>query len=316
MSKTHYWLGGLLAFQLILAAVVFWAGGPSLGDSSQGPLFDFQAKTIDKIVLSDSENNITLTKQDGRWQLPELEQLPAQSDKIDDLLSNLASFTPNWPVATTTASLKRFEVADDSFQRRIQLYSGETLTGEALLGTSPGFHKSHIRKKGDDAIYTIALNSFELPVRSQDWLDKSLLRAGEIERIEGADFAIEKAEALWRFATGEGAPSGELDQDKTLKLATALETLQIDGIADKAPEQEVKTLKVKDKNGEWIYRFVQDGDDYYVSRNDRKTVFTITKFDYDRIAGVVSAQLFKEKPQAEQEAKEEEPKTNGQQPAQ
>lgn len=304
MSKTHYWLGGLLAFQLILAAVVFWAGGPSLGDSRQGPLFGFQAETIDKIVLSNKEHSITLVKQDGRWQLPELEQLPAQSGKIDDLLTNLASFAPDWPVATTAESLKRFEVADDTFQRRIQLYSGETLTDEALLGTSPGFRKSHIRKKGDEAIYTIALNSFELPVKSQDWLDKSLLRASEIERIEGADFTIEKAEALWRFASIEDAPSGELDQDKALQWATALETLQIDGIADKAPEQEGKTLKVKDKNGEWTYRFVQDGDDYYVSRNDRKTVFTIGKFYYDRIAGIDSAQLVKEKPQAEHEAKE------------
>lgn len=312
MSKTHYWLGALLAFQLILAAVIFWAGGPSLGDSSQEPLFGFQAETIDKIVLSDSEHSITLAKQDGRWQLPELEQLPAQSGKIDDLLTNLASFAPNWPVATTAESLKRFEVADDTFQRRIQLYSGETLTDEALLGTSPGFRKSHIRKKGDEAIYTIALNSFELPVKSQDWLDKSLLRASEIQRIEGADFAIEKAEALWRFASIEDALSGELDQNKAHQWATALETLQIDGIAEKAPEQEGKTLKVKDKTGEWTYRFVNEGNDYYVSRNDRKTVFTIGKFDYDRIASIDSAQLVKEKPQADQETREEEPKTDDQ----
>jgi hypothetical protein len=302
MTNNHYyWLGGLLILQLLIAAGLLWR---SEGHSTarQEPFLNFDPDKIDGIKISDRNNTVTLAKKDGHWLIPEFKQLPASEDKAETILSKLKKFTPVWPVATTAASHERFEVADDKFQRKVRFYQGETLAAEWYLGTSPGFRKSHIRKAGDDAVYTIVLSGFELPVKNGDWLDKGLLGAAEITGIKGPDYTLEKADNTWRFAKNgatEGEAAPELDQDKARQLVSALTGLQVLGVAEKAPNNAVKTIEVKTPNGSWTYNFMQADDKCFVSRNDRDTVFSLSQFDFDRIAEVDLAKLLKEKTETE-----------------
>ena len=175
MNKTQYWLSGLLILQLLITAGLSWNRQSQQQTNPQQPLLSFEQQRLDKLVISDSENNVTLTKSGDRWLLPELQKLPVNDSRMTELLSKLQGLKTGWPVATTRASRERFEVEEDKFQRRIQWYQDDTLAGELLVGTSPGFRKTHIRKVGDDAIYTAELNSYELPVQNDGWLDKSLL---------------------------------------------------------------------------------------------------------------------------------------------
>ncbi|MGR9053327.1 MAG: DUF4340 domain-containing protein [Gammaproteobacteria bacterium] len=295
MNKTFYWLGGLLGLQLLLALGLLWYGGTDR-TANRVALFDFAVDSIDGVKIGDGEHEAVLAKKDGRWQLPELEQLPATASKVTDVLNKLAGFKPVWPVTATAASHNRFEVAEDKFQRRIRLYQGETLKAEIYLGTSPGFRKSHVRKAGDDAVYSIALNGFEVPAENSGWLDKSLLAATGVNAIEGSDYALEKADGNWRFA-GAGEAEGTqqaLDTGKAGQLASALGGLTVLGIADKAPEGEPITLKVTTPDGTRSYSFFETDDKYFVGRDDRKIVFSLSQFDYDRIAKVDKAKLLQD----------------------
>lgn len=306
MTKTQAWLSGLLAVQLLLAAILYWQNQQPQLHMQQHALLDFTENTVNRIVISDAEHSVTLNKSGDTWQLPGLDGLPGDALKIDAILSKLSSLTSGWPVATTAGSHERFEVANNKFQRRVQLYQGETLAGELLLGTSPGFRKTHIRSPGDDAVYLVNLNVFEFPVKADDWLDKALLAAKNVEHIKGPDYALEKKDDQWQLITPAAKPApadqsaATLNQEKAVQLASALSSLRIMGLADKpatADETTNKTeaklihLEVSNATKKWQYQFRQAGDNYMVKRDDRDKEFTLSKFDFDRIAGIGMSQL-------------------------
>lgn len=297
MTKLHTGLSGLLALQLLIAAALFWGQQQPGQQSEQQALLRFQTEQLDRVVVSDADHSVTLTKSGDTWVLPDLQRLPADAGKLQELLDKLQSLQSGWPVATTAASQQRFEVADDKFQRRLQLYQGDKLAGELLIGTSPGFRKSHVRRAGDDAVYAVKLNSFDWPAKAEDWLDKALLAAADIKRIEGPDYVLAKQEDGWHFDNEKmsPAPSGEttapLDQEKARQLATALRNLRIQSVIADPQESatsagKTTTLQIADAQNTWHYRFNKAGDRYTVSRNDFDNVFSLSEFDYQRIATI------------------------------
>lgn len=305
MTTTQARLSALLLLQLLIAAGLFWNSQQQQQQGLQQPLLSFEQSQVDRVVLADGDTTATLSRVDGNWQLPQMQQLPADSDKLDDLLSKLNALNAGWPVATTASGRERFEVAEDNFQRRLQLYRGDTALGELFVGTSPGFRKVHARRPGDDEIYSVALNSYELPVTDEAWLDKTLLSATGVDSIKGPDYALHKKEESWGFVTA--APEAEqaspkLNVEKAQQLASAVAGLRVDGVADSPPGEATPiTLEVAGAGGRWTYQFMQADDNYYVRRDDLEAIFTISQFDYERITEIGMPQLALEDAQPEGE---------------
>jgi len=298
MTKAQTWLSGLLAAQLLLGAILFWGGRPDQTAQSQAFL-SFEPPQIDKIVVGDGKQSVTLNRSADAWLIAELDKLPADANKLDAQLKRLSGLKTGWPVATTSGSHERFEVADGKFQRKLQFYRGDRLAGELLIGSTPGFKKSHVRKPGDTAVYAVEINQFDWPANPADWLDKSLLAAKEIETIKGPDYAIRKQGQTWQFdsaqasaSTDQGA-SEQLNPVKAMELSMALSGLRVASQLDKIPEGAGKSveLQVGGPKGTWRYQFNRVGDGYFVRRDDRDQLFGISQLDFDRIAGVDKVQL-------------------------
>ncbi|MGY6275453.1 DUF4340 domain-containing protein [Methylomonas sp. MgM2] len=298
MTKFQTWLSGLLLAQLLLAAVLFFSQQQGRQPKPEA-LLGFIPEQADKLIVSDAKQSVTLTKPGDNWIIPKLKQLPADAGKLNALLNRLKNLQAGWPVATTQSSHKRFEVAEDKFQRRLQFYQGDKPAGELYIGTSPGFKKSHVREPGDDNVYAVNVSSFEWPAKNDDWLDKSLLAAKDIDQIKGPDYVLQKKDDGWHFAAAEAATESDdqskpqLDQVKAMELAMALAGLKVLAPVDQLPPGDNKTVTV-DVSGpkdSWTYILVKAGDQYFVSRNDRDVLFSISQLDFDRIAGVDKAQL-------------------------
>ena len=298
MTKFQTWLSGLLVAQLLLAAVLFL----SQQQGQQSPpeaLLSFKPEQLNKLVISDAKQSVTMIKSGDSWVIPVLNQLRADSVTLTGLLTKLEGLKAGWPVTTTKSSHERFEVADDKFQRRLQFYQGDKLAGELFIGTSPGFKKSHVRKPGDDNVYAVNLSSFEWPVKNEDWLDKTLLAAKDINQIKGPDYVLQKKDDGWQFADDENvqqnaeSPASQLNQVKAMELSMALTGLRVLSPVDQLPAGENKTIavEVSGPKGNWTYSLVKAGDQYFVSRNDKDVWFSISQLDFDRIAGVDKAQL-------------------------
>ncbi|NHN38414.1 DUF4340 domain-containing protein [Pseudomaricurvus alcaniphilus] len=184
MNKLTSWLGGLLALQLVLAAGLFWGDGAGQSEAIGQPLLGFEQAQIDKVVIGAGEEEVTLQRQDGQWRLPGQSDLPVDSGKLQPLLEQLHGLQSGWPVATSASSHQRFEVSEDTHQRRIRLFRDGQLVVDLYLGTSPGFKKVHGRRAADTEVYALPLNSFDFPTSADNWLDKTLQATGADEVTE------------------------------------------------------------------------------------------------------------------------------------
>ena len=301
MRLSKITLGALLVLQLAITLNLYWSNQQQRKTMSTAQaLFDVDPAQIDKVVVNDGATSVTLQKAAEGWQVAELSNLPANGLQVDALVNTITALQPSWPVATTASSQQQLEVAADNFQRQVKLYAGDQEIGELLLGTSPGFKQTHARRGDSESIFSVALSNHELPARDSAWLDKRLLSASAISAIQGADFAVEKQQdGPWQFAATaeQDAAQGELDADKAAQLAAALANLSVLEVAEQPAEGTVTELAVAGADGNWRYRFTEAGDQYYVSRDDRDAVFTVSKFDYERIAAIDRPQLAVQQPE-------------------
>jgi len=302
MRKSKPWLVSILALQILFAAGLYWRHAHTAQDGSTQILFNFEQNQINRVVISDGNSAATLSKSDQKWVLSDLQQLPVNKNKLTDFLDKLTQLKPGWPVATTKGSHPRFEVASDKFQRRVQLYRDNDLIGELFIGTSPSFRKGHVRRANEDAIYSVALSSYELPADNAQWLDTTLLSAKDVTVIKGVDFTLKKSTDKWRFYLTEGNVDTsnrtlELDEEKVSKLVSALTSLRILGLAKTndpfTSESPYKTLDVTGTSN-WRYELLEQDEKYYVRRNDIDTLFTLSKSDYELLANMELAQLTKQ----------------------
>jgi len=311
MKNLQKVLSGVLALQLVLAAGLLWdASARQQAQTQAVQLVQTETDALQRLEIAGDDEHVTLVRNDGQWQLPELHHLPVDSDKLDTLLTKLTALKGNWPVATSNSARERFEVAEDKFRKHLKLYTGEgdTPALDLFVGTSPGFRKVHVRRAGDDAIYAVALNSFDLPETADSWLDKTLLAAGAIERIEGPDYQLRKEGEHWKFADTNGEDAPAVDPGKAGELAGALEKLRITAAASEVPQTEGTEVVVHSNNGELRYRFFHADDKYFVRREDRDQVFEIAKYDFDRVTDKRHADLvLVEREEQEQTAEGEEP---------
>ena len=307
MKNLQMALSGVLALQLVLAAGLFWESSSRQQAQAQATqLVQTETDALQRLEIAGDDERVALVLRDGQWQLPELHDLPVNSDKLDSLLEKLTALKGNWPVATSNSARERFEVAEEKFRKHIKLFTaeGDEPALELFVGTSPGFRKVHVRRAGDDAIYAVELNSFDLPTTADSWLDKNLLAAGAIDHVEGPDYQLRKVGNEWKFADTEDAPA--VDPGKARELAGALEKLRITKAVTEAPQAEETLIVVQTNDGERRYHFASADDKYYVRRDDLDQFFEISQYDFDRVMDKRHSDLvLVERDEEEQTAEEE-----------
>lgn len=240
-------LSGLLAVQLVIIAGVFLMD-TGYGEARRGPLLDFSVDAVDELRISDGveDRTLTLARGEDGWRLPD--GLPADADKISDVLSKLAGLQAPWPVATSAGTIERFEVADDQHQRRLILRADDATVADLYLGTSPGYQRVHARRAGDSAVYSVELANYQVPADADEWLDKTLLQPrGEVSTVVrvGA-WTLHQGEAGWLLDEEDAA-----DQQTADELVRRLAQLRVTGTAEAPGEQAepAASLRITDADG-------------------------------------------------------------------
>lgn len=297
MTQLKTWLTVLLAFQTCLATGLYWNTQHQLQNRNERrPLIVFEEAAVDRISLSGNDQELTLEKKDGEWIVPVF-YLPADESRLKSLFSTLRELEVGWPVATAESSFERFEVAEDKHQRLVRLFHGDQLLGEVFVGSSPSFKKSHLRRGGDRHVYAGSLNSYDLPVTPESWVDKGLLQMKDVTSIEGPDYRLELADGQWRLEGSDQA----VDSSKVSELVGALTRLQIIDVADKPMTPEV-SLKV----GEFNLDLMRDGEEFLARRSDRAQVFSIGETTYETLAETRRQHLYRGPSEADNNSSESE----------
>ncbi|HSC66118.1 MAG TPA: DUF4340 domain-containing protein [Cellvibrio sp.] len=280
---------------LIIVGIFAYKKSTQLNVVAQ-PLLGTAVSEVERIVIRDLNSSVALQKTASGWQLPELQQLPADQQKLDGILQKLEGTKLTWPVTTTPASHERFEVTDNKFQRRIEFFTAGEKKADIFLGSSSGFKKVHLRKEGDDNVYIAELTTFEFATNPTEWLQKNLLAVRDPAMIKGADYHLKKNGQQWSFVVPTGVISEEIAAEELNQLTNAIANLQIQAIAEQNPESgERKTILVASAAGEFTYEFVKSGDGFFVRRSDNNRYFKISQYEYERIVNVSKATLVETK---------------------
>ena len=257
-------LAGLLALQvMIVGAVLAWNVRPP---EQPDAFFDFNPDEITGLQILTEEHTIDVRKVADSWELGDGK--PADSEKVTDVLDKLANASTGWPVATSASTAERFEVTEDSFQKRLTLYAGEDVVADAYFGTSPGYRKVHVSDAGGGAVFAVEFSNYELGSDSSSWLNKSLLRPeGALQRlVHEGEYALNKVEDEWVAEDGT-----ELDRTVVDKVIGRFENLNVYTISDAELPSEPKALLTwTDDMGETslsLYHFEEEDD--WVATSDR-----------------------------------------------
>jgi hypothetical protein len=289
----------LLVVQLALVAGVFFWQRPSAAGEDV-TWFDQARTDIDRIRIEDgSGRSVVLVKAADGWRVqatgagngqPEL--YPADAARVQGILDRVAGATLTYPVATSTSAARRFDVADNAFQRRITLRAGEVSLGEYYLGSSPGIRRVHARRGDANAIHAIEFAVHDAPVDVDEWLDKNLLRpSGPLSRVavkvqlDGADNGAEqwtllRDDGLWRIEhLDDGERTRQVEAEDWVRR---LSNLRVFGVGTEPPgdAEPVLQLAMTDADGERSYRFYQpevDGD-YLVAASHQRGWYRVADY--------------------------------------
>lgn len=294
MKKKISLLTGFLGLQLVLALSIYLLGKTSSAEFVPEALLQFDSNKIDKLVISDPDKEIIISKNGYDWILAK-NKLAIEQSNLDRFMKKLEGLKTNWPVTTTSKSHERFEVTDQEYKRKISLYQEDKLITQVYLGTSPGFKKSHIRVDGQNDVYALGLNYYDVPITSKDWMDKSILGVKAASSIKGDGFNLTKTGNEWKM--DKPLKDKVVDQDKVHQFVNALGALKVQDIANEKQEfPKDKSIKFEVNNGErYLIHLMEEDGKYLVKRSDIDHVFTLSKKDYEGLIKPKTAFLIQEK---------------------
>jgi hypothetical protein len=285
------WVTTLLFMLLIqcgLLTAVYWPAQSQTPATAAQQLAGFDSAAIDQIRIGDGyDNEAVLVKAGDRWLLSNLENLPAAAKKIDALLLSFTHQASGWPVAHSTAARRRFEVADQYYQRQLTLLSQDTEIGTIYLGSSPGFRKVHARSQGQDAIFSIPFNTFDAPAISGPWVEPTLLQVRAPLRIYADTYSLNLENGSWLSGAGE-AP----DEQELQVLINALRTLQVEGVAQADQQRDLSSaeadliLQINSLSGEVFLELFTLNDKHFIFSSAYPLFFKLSAYDFDRLTQI------------------------------
>ncbi len=293
MNRLATTLALVLAAQLLLTAAFFWPRENPGESEARTALLQLSPADIDRIVVSSATDSLLLMQQGEDWIMPDYHRLPVQQGRLERVREELPGLARGWPVASSDAAVERFQVAPGNYQRKIEFFAGENSAGELFIGTSPGFRKVHIRPVGEEAVYAVEFNAFELPAAAGEWLEKTLLGLEGASAIQGLDYNISLSGETWMDESGQQADPATVDN-----LLNGLASLRITGAADIATASILSdvaappTLTVTAAGSSYEFRLYEIEGAYYIQRSDIPVYFSLGQFDYDRLNGVNADALF------------------------
>ncbi len=233
MTKTIRILAVLLAVQLLLAAgLAAWSVRSAMPRPATA-LLGFDRHAADKLTIEGPDKVRTdLVRKDGHWVVTQAGGFAADDAQVAQLLGRLTALESGPAVATSADAAERFKVADATFERRIEVDGAGKMLATLLLGSSQGPRQTFARKAGDSAIVSVDLPTFEVPAKSDDWLDKAALQIprGEIEAIDVAGLKIVRNVAAPAAASASATTAAASSAQVAASAAATAATWRADGL--------------------------------------------------------------------------------------
>jgi len=197
INRRNRALLALLVVQLLLLAALTISNGAVEQRQIQPLLAPMTAASIDRLSIAETADEaLQFARGVEGWVLPEADDFPLNSAKIDDMLARLLALDTRRLIASNPANFPRLEVADDDFRRRLVLQSGDA-SMTVYLGGSGGADTVYARRDGDNAVYLgTGLNAWELSLQLSSWLDANVVNVPVDDLLE---IRVDNAQGQFTF---------------------------------------------------------------------------------------------------------------------
>ena len=317
MKKWISILGALLALQIALAAGLFLSRDRYGAFVSEEKMLAFDVKEVDALEIEGGEKKRLVLKKEGDvWTIPAMDGFPADGGAVERLLEKLDDLERGWPVATTSGAAKRFKVADEEFERKLTLSKDDEIIASLFVGSSPGLRKVHVRHPGEDEVYSVELNTYEMEIDGEDWIDKSVLslKADDVAGLELPDLTLVRREngmAPDDLAEDEEMVAEEIDRaiDRIadLKIRAVLGKEEKPEYLQGEPELKCIVKLTSGESREYVFSKPKDESYYVLKSSAREEYFSVDTWIVDRIKELEREKLVRKKEVEKDGEGEEEP---------
>ena len=292
MKKWIFILSGLLAAQLLLAAVLNLTGEDYGTFQAEEKLLSFNRQAVDGLRIDDGTDSIVLKKQEGKWLMPESGDFPASQPSVGRLLDKLAALEQGWPVAKTRSASRRFAVDEEQFERKLTLFAADDAQATLYVGSSPGIRKVYVRPGDADEIFAVDFNTWEANAKDDDWIDKGVLTLDEsnVERVEMPGIMMQRQDGTLQVINLE--ENEQTNVEESSALLGRLAGLRVQSLLGTEAEPEyrqdepVLEVRMTREGGEDLgYRFSkpEDAAYYVLKRSDLNYYFKVAEYMVDPV---------------------------------
>jgi len=219
---------------IVQVALILLFQSPLRGTSTRATattLFpELDAETVSRVRLSDAEEDVVLTREDGRWSLEEHGGFPADQQKVDELIRDLAGLEVRRPIVRSSKYHSAFKVKDNEHEGRVRVWSdpGGKPVADLIVGNSGSYRASRVRRSGDSEVYEVSgLAAYDVRPNAGSWARSKLVEAAA-DAVKGVSI-INSGGSLQLARNESGWTAGEttLDSSKVDALVRTLTNLSI-----------------------------------------------------------------------------------------
>ena len=269
-------------------------------------------------ITAPGKPTVTLTKNDGTWSLTEPLAAPADKDAVDSALAKLADLEAVGIAATKAENHAKLEIDDAQAVHVVAKQDGKTVADLFIGGLRAG--NTMVRQQGSPLVIS-AEGSFKYAFEKElkEWRDRTIVET-DTDKLASATFQNgqgtlrfvrtgDDGTSSWAVAPGD-KPLAGFDADKTKSVITSAShlhatdfaapeiTREAAGLAP-TPVATVTLTSSEDGTAPIVLHLGgKAGDEYYAAREGSETIYIVSQFSGERLAGTASL-FVKDEPKPE-----------------
>lgn len=304
--STNKILGGLLAAQLVLCGFM-WSGTSKQGFEERA-LFDVKLEDISEFKIRrpagearDENDAITLRKVNGQWLLPQYENYPIDTGKVEDILGRLTMAKIRRAVAKKKENHNALSVGEREFTKHITLKTPER-SYSLFVGNAKGT-SMHARFDGQDEVYLArGVAAWKVSHELRNYIDTNYIniddvvemnilnQSGQIDARQNEDGTWVIAQLTAKDPLDAGRIRSIVNAAKQIKMAQPVGT-------EIKPEyglgkQSRATVRLKNRNESLAYEIgAEEGEYAYVKAQGQAYVAKVRKFNVSAVLKLTADEL-------------------------
>lgn len=294
-------LGGVFVFLLLVVLIFENPFGKSEHEKkieTAMPLFpDFDTEQVAKIEIIAPDGTTTLTKQNGEWGVASMDNYPADSEGVAQLLTKVTELKNTQRVSNNPEKQSEFEVDSTGVEAKL-MDANDKLLAHLFVGKiTPGFLSSYVRVADSNDVY-VAQGSLQSVFNkgTRTWKDRTIFDFNKgtatALNISSPDETVElrlDENGAWQMLKPIAATANTTEVDNLLTTLSGLNTDDFAAANDDlavygldVPQSTISAV-LNDGTTATLHIGKEEEGKLYVKRDDTETVFRLFKSNVDRL---------------------------------